>query len=175
MKPSNFYDITWENVINTTHLPSPIWNSTPSSDLETRIPFSSFASYFSTVMERHYYLVDNPLITSQKKRHVSGIPTGDVLIFAHRRLSTLTQYLTWFGKLPTSTGEAIALYRERTRFTTIEEEESSPLWQLSTSLYFSLFSAAMAATAGCLGSPLSPTFLTSLALLSLSQLSHFAL
>ncbi|XP_061974789.1 putative disease resistance protein At1g58400 [Populus nigra] len=27
-----------------------------------------------------------------------GIPTGDVLIFAHRRLSTLTQYLTWFGK-----------------------------------------------------------------------------
>jgi hypothetical protein len=93
-----------------------------------------------------------------------GIPTGDVLIFAHWRLSTLTQYLTWFGKPPTSTGEAITLYRERTRFTTIEEEESSPLWQLSTSLYFSLFSAAMAATAGCLGSPLSPTFLTSLAL-----------
>jgi hypothetical protein len=46
-------------------------------------------------------------------------------------------------------GEAIALYRERTRFTTIEEEESSPLYQLSTSLYFSLFSAAMVATAGC--------------------------
>jgi hypothetical protein len=78
----------------------------------------------------------------------------------------------WFGKPPTFTGEAIALYRERTRFTTIEEEESSPLWQLSTSLYFSLLSAAMAATTGCLGSPLSPTFLTSLALLSLS---HFAL
>jgi len=70
-------------------------------------------------------------------------------------------------------GEAIALYRESTRFTTIEEEELSPLWQLSTSLYFSLFSAAMAATAGCLGSPLSPTFLTSLALLfPLSTLSH---
>jgi len=66
-------------------------------------------------------------------------------------------------------GEAIALYRERTRFTIIEEEESSSLYQLSTSLYFSLFSAAMAATAGCLGSPLSPTFLTSLALLSLSH------
>jgi hypothetical protein len=77
--------------------------------------------------------------------------------------------LTWFGKLPTSTGEAIALYRESTRFTTIEKEESSPLWQLSTSLYFSLLSVAMAATASCLGSPLSPTFLTSLALLSLSH------
>ncbi|KAJ6987849.1 hypothetical protein NC653_020942 [Populus alba x Populus x berolinensis] len=62
--------------------------------------------------------------------------------------------------------------RERTRFTTIEEEESSPLWQLSTSLYFSLLSAAMAATAGCLGSPLSPTFLTSF---FLSTLSHLAL
>jgi hypothetical protein len=81
----------------------------------------------------------------------------------------------WFGKPPTSTGEAIALYRERTRFTTIEEEESSPLLQLSTSLYFSLFSAAMAATAGCLGSPLSPTFLTSLALHSLSALSFCSL
>ena len=32
--------------------------------------------------------------------------TGDVLIFAHRRVKdTETQYLTWFGKLPTSTGE----------------------------------------------------------------------
>jgi hypothetical protein len=58
---------------------------------------------------------------------LKGIPTGDVLIFAHWRLSTLTQYLTWFGKPPTSTGEAILLYRERTRFTTIEEEESSSL------------------------------------------------
>jgi len=92
------------------------------------------------------------------------------LIFAHWRLSTLTQYLTWFGKPPTSTGEAIALYRKRTRFTTIEEEESSPLYQLSTSFYFSLLSAVMVATAGCLGSPLSPIFLTSLALHS-----HFAL
>jgi hypothetical protein len=39
-----------------------------------------------------------------------GIPaphvrTGGVLIVAHRRLSTLTQYFTWFDKLPTSTGE----------------------------------------------------------------------
>jgi hypothetical protein len=31
--------------------------------------------------------------------------TGGVLIFAQRRLSTLTQYFTWFGKSPTSTRE----------------------------------------------------------------------
>jgi hypothetical protein len=116
-----------------------------------------------------------PLQTISFDTKCWGIPTGDVLIFAHWRLSTLTKYLTWFGKPPTSTGEAITLYRENTRFTTIEEEDSSPLWQLSTSLYFSLLSAAMAATAGYPGSPLSPTFLTSLALLSLSQLSHSAL
>jgi len=34
-----------------------------------------------------------------------GIPTGDVLLVAHWRLSTLTHYLTWFGKSPTSRGE----------------------------------------------------------------------
>jgi hypothetical protein len=33
----------------------------------------------------------------------------------------------WFGKPPISTGEVIALYRKSTRFTTIEEEEPSPL------------------------------------------------
>ncbi|KAJ6915926.1 hypothetical protein NC652_018557 [Populus alba x Populus x berolinensis] len=38
---------------------------------------------------------------------LQGIPTGDVLIFALGRASTLTQYLTWFGKPPTSTGEVI--------------------------------------------------------------------
>jgi len=27
-----------------------------------------------------------------------GNSDGDVLIFAHRRQSTLTQYFTWFGK-----------------------------------------------------------------------------
>jgi hypothetical protein len=38
----------------------------------------------------------------------SGSPyarTGGVLIVAHWRLSTLTQYLTWFGKSSTSTGD----------------------------------------------------------------------
>ena len=29
---------------------------------------------------------------------IVGNPTGDVLIFAHRRGSLLTQYLMWFGK-----------------------------------------------------------------------------
>jgi len=53
-------------------------------------------------------------------------------------------------------GEAIALYRERTRFTTIEEEESFPLQQLSTSLY-----STMAAT---VGSTLSLTFLSNICL-----------
>ena len=56
-----------------------------------------------------------------------GIPTSDVLIIAYWRLNILTQYLTWFGKSPTSMGEAIWLYRERTRFTTIKEEESFTL------------------------------------------------
>ena len=66
------------------------------------------------------------------------LKTSDVLIFAHWRLSTLTQYLTWFGKPPTSTGEAIALYRESTRFTTIEEEELSPyLATLNLTLFLS--------------------------------------
>ncbi|XP_011012476.1 PREDICTED: cysteine-rich repeat secretory protein 38-like [Populus euphratica] len=46
------------------------------------------------------------------KSNLLGIPTGDVLILAYRRESTLTQYFMWFGKSPTSTGETIALYRE---------------------------------------------------------------
>ena len=45
---------------------------------------------------------------------IVGIPTGDVLIIAHWRLSTLTQYLTWFDKSPTSMGEVhIIRYREK--------------------------------------------------------------
>jgi len=35
-----------------------------------------------------------------------GIPTGGVLIFAQQRLSTLTQYFTWFSKSPTTMGES---------------------------------------------------------------------
>ena len=38
---------------------------------------------------------------------VLGNPTGDVLIFAHRNASTLTQYLTWFGKSFISTRERV--------------------------------------------------------------------
>jgi len=101
-----------------------------------------------------------------------GIPTGDVLIFAHWRLSTLTQCLTWFGKPFISTGEAISLYRERTRFTTIEEEESHPLFSNSQPHSISLFSVLQwQLLLAALGSPLSPIFLISLVALSLSALS----
>lgn len=47
-----------------------------------------------------------------------GILTGDVLIFAHRRVNTLTQYLTWFSKLSTSTGESIIRDRLRNVYNT---------------------------------------------------------
>jgi hypothetical protein len=82
-----------------------------------------------------------------------GIMTGDVLIIAHLRLSTLTQYLIWFGKPPTSTGEVICLYRERTRFTTIEEDDH-PLFATLNLTLVSLCSATMAATTCC---PWQPT------------------
>jgi len=53
-----------------------------------------------------------------------GILTGDVLIVAHWRLSTLIQYLTWFGKSPTSTGEVdIIRDREREQYRYMEEED----------------------------------------------------
>ena len=38
--------------------------------------------------------------------------TGGVLIVAQRKLSTLTQYLMWFSKSPTSTGE-VNIIRDR--------------------------------------------------------------
>ncbi|KAJ6866738.1 hypothetical protein NC652_038088 [Populus alba x Populus x berolinensis] len=45
-------------------------------------------------------------IDSKEVNDVRNPGTGDVKIFAHRRgKHTETQYLTWFGKLPTSTGE----------------------------------------------------------------------
>jgi hypothetical protein len=43
------------------------------------------------------------------------------MIIAQRRLSTLTQYLTWFGKSPTSTGE-IDIIRDRERIQHTEED-----------------------------------------------------
>jgi len=50
-------------------------------------------------------------------------PTSDVLIVAYWRLSTLTQYLTWFGKPPTSTGEVhIIRDRKRIQYKYMEEE-----------------------------------------------------
>jgi hypothetical protein len=53
-----------------------------------------------------------------------GIPTGDVLIVAYWRLSTPTQYLTWFGKPPTSMGEVnIIRERKREQHRYMEEED----------------------------------------------------
>lgn len=50
---------------------------------------------------------------------VVGNPTGDVLIFVHKKGSILTQYLTWFGKPPTSMEkEPILLEIDRKRVTT---------------------------------------------------------
>jgi len=57
-------------------------------------------------------------------------PCGTVvfMIIAQRRLSTLTQYLTWFGKSPTSTGE-IDIIRDRERIQHTEEDHihSTPI------------------------------------------------
>ena len=60
-----------------------------------------------------------------------GNPTGNVLIIAQWRASTLTQYLTWFDKSPTSTGESI-LFRDKERITTqyMEEEDHFTQTQL---------------------------------------------
>ena len=54
---------------------------------------------------------------SEEKQKVLGIRapharTGGVLIVAQRKLSTLTQYLTWFDKSPTSTRE-VNIIRDR--------------------------------------------------------------
>jgi hypothetical protein len=51
------------------------------------------------------------------------VRTGGVLILAHRRLSTLAQYFTWFGKSAYIHGRVyiIEIYRER--ITTYMEEE----------------------------------------------------
>jgi len=57
-------------------------------------------------------------------------PCGTVafMIIAHRRLSTLTQYLTWFGKSPTSTGEIdIIRDRERIQHTKEDHIHSTPV------------------------------------------------
>jgi hypothetical protein len=53
----------------------------------------------------------------------SAPPCGTVvfMIIAQRRLSTLTQYLTWFGKLPTSM-EEIDIIRDRERIQHTEKD-----------------------------------------------------
>jgi hypothetical protein len=51
-------------------------------------------------------------------------PTGDVLIVVYWRLSTLTQYLTWFGKPPASMEEVhIIRDRERIQYKYMKEED----------------------------------------------------
>ena len=74
--------------------------------------------------------------------YVLGIPTGDVVIFPQRRLSTLTQYFTWFGKSLTSTGESHCI-RDRERITTQYMEEEDHIHSNSTlSSYTLLYIAA---------------------------------
>jgi len=52
------------------------------------------------------------------------ILTGDILMVVHWRLNILTQYLIWFGKPPTSTGEVdIIKDREREQHRYMEEED----------------------------------------------------
>ena len=61
-----------------------------------------------------------------------GFPTGGVLIFAQRRVSTLTQYFTWFGKSPTSTGESHCIRdREKVTINTWRRRITSTQTQLS--------------------------------------------
>ena len=98
--------------------------------------FSSFRHpilpFFHSMLEKSWlyttsiaFFVDprmvlvSDLISTLNYAYVIGFlllrnPTGDVLIFAHRKGSTLTQYLTWFDKSPISTGESI-LFRDKER------------------------------------------------------------
>ena len=69
-----------------------------------------------------------------------GISIGDVLIVTHWRLSTLTQYLTWFGKSPTSMREVRLLEIEKGYNKYMEEENHMHSTQLTA-----LAAAAMAA------------------------------
>jgi len=60
----------------------------------------------------------------------SAPPCGTVvfMIIAQRRLSTLTQYLTWFGKSPTSTGVVYIIRdRERIQHTKEDHIHSTPI------------------------------------------------
>ena len=100
--------------------------------------------------------------------------TGSVLIVAHWRPSTLTQYFTWFGKSPTSTGESILLETYRERITTHMEEEDH-----FTQTQLSLLSHCCTRQQGCCPwQPLTFSLVLSRSLLyslSLSLLSHVCL
>ena len=93
--------------------------------------------------------------------------TGGVLIFAQRRRSTLTQYLTWFGKTANIHGrESILLEIEKGNNTNtwyMEEEDHFTQTQLPA-LFAALATAAIAAL-----------HFLSWSLLICSQPSHFAL
>ena len=61
-----------------------------------------------------------------------GIPIGDVLIVVYWRLSTLIQYLTWFGKSPISTGKVHIIRDEkRIQYTYMKEKDHFTQIQLS--------------------------------------------
>ena len=97
--------------------------------------------------------------------------TGGVLIVAHRRVSTLTQYFTWFGKTAYIHGrESILLEIYRERITTYMEEEDhftpSSLW-CSNSCCNGSKAAAITALSF---SPLSCTHSRSHSLSALSQI-----
>ena len=103
------------------------------------MPFSPVASYLpplhgdmvKTQFWQLLFLSKNqtPLKTNALIPIVGNSRPGDVLIFAHRRGSTLTQYLTWFGKSPTST-------RESPYYLEIEKEYKTNTWRrMISSLY----------------------------------------
>jgi len=95
--------------------------------------------------------------------------TGGVLIVAHWRLSTLTQYFTWFGKSPISTGESHCI-RDRERITTQYMEEEDHIHSNSTPSSHTLLHIA----AGLLPMAAAPLSLFFSSLHS-HTLSHFSL
>jgi len=104
-----------------------------------------FTSGFVSSSSTHWYGQNTILTTfifEQKIKHHftpkalipivgdSAPPCGMVvfMIIAQRRLSTLTQYLTWFGKSPTSTGVVYIIRdRERIQHTKEDHIHSTPI------------------------------------------------
>jgi len=85
----------------------------------------------------HFWAKSNTPLNHVLWYQLLGILTGDVLIFAQRRLSTLTQYFTWFGKSPTSTGESqcirgrerVTINTWRRRITQLSAHTLCCIWQ----------------------------------------------